>query len=218
MAGRMTGTPGQDMAAKYIESSLSGNGVQIIEPAIGESYVQDFDKYVKKSSRWADDSEVYLAGGDTILPFVGIYIKPSSAAELFGVAPAQMSATMKRSSQPQLRLTTKLFYDSLKARNVISMIEGTDKRDEAVVVIAHYDHLGVRDGKIYNGADDNATGTAAVLEIAEAFSTAAKEGFRPKRSVIFIHSPDDTAEKILYTKMEKIVKGIFATVWELVNR
>lgn len=86
-------------------------------------------------------------------------------------------------------------YDSLQdnssakiveAENVVGWIEGTDKKDEFVVVSAHYDHEGIIDGKIYFGADDNASGTSAVLEIAEAFMLAKKAGFPPRRSIVFL--------------------------------
>jgi len=70
--------------------------------------------------------------------------------------------------------------------NVIGMVEGTDKKTEAVVVVAHYDHLGQKNGKIYFGADDNASGTAAVMELAEAFAQAARDGHRSRRTVIFM--------------------------------
>ena len=54
--------------------------------------------------------------------------------------------------------------------NVVAVLEGNDPvlKDQYIVVGAHYDHLGVKDGKIYNGADDNASGSAAVIEIARA--------------------------------------------------
>jgi hypothetical protein len=74
----------------------------------------------------------------------------------------------------------------VRTENVIGIVEGTDKKDEAVVVIAHYDHHGIRDGKLYPGADDNASGTAAVMELAEAFAQSAKAGNPPRRTVIFI--------------------------------
>ena len=54
-------------------------------------------------------------------------------------------------------------------------------------ISAHSDHEGVIDGEIYNGADDNGSGTAAVLEIAEAFNEAVKDGYKPKRSIVFLH-------------------------------
>jgi hypothetical protein len=72
------------------------------------------------------------------------------------------------------------------SENVLGFLEGTDKKDEIVVLTAHYDHLGVHDGEIFNGADDDGTGTATILELAEAFSLAAKAGIRPRRSILFM--------------------------------
>lgn len=72
------------------------------------------------------------------------------------------------------------------AKNVLGYIEGNEKKDELVIITAHYDHLGEKKDKIYYGADDNASGTSAVLELAEAFSLAVKEGFRPLRSILFM--------------------------------
>lgn len=71
-------------------------------------------------------------------------------------------------------------------KNVVAIIEGSDPvlKNECVVFTAHYDHLGVGDeGKVYNGADDNGTGTVALLEIAEAFQSMKK---KPKRSIVFV--------------------------------
>lgn len=70
--------------------------------------------------------------------------------------------------------------------NVIGVVEGTDLKDQAVVVSAHYDHVGTYDGKVYNGADDNASGVAAMLEVAQAFSAMAQNNYRPRRTMIFI--------------------------------
>ena len=72
------------------------------------------------------------------------------------------------------------------AENVLGFLEGTDKKDEVIVLTAHYDHLGVRDGKIYNGADDDGTGTVALIEVAEAFAKATEDGYRPRRSILFM--------------------------------
>jgi len=72
--------------------------------------------------------------------------------------------------------------------NVIGYMAGSDpaKRNELVVVSGHFDHVGIDlDGQIYNGADDDASGTTGTLEIAEAFVRAADHGQRPKRTVVF---------------------------------
>ena len=76
--------------------------------------------------------------------------------------------------------------------NVIGYIEGTDLKDEYVIISAHYDHLGIYTGtttstdKIFNGADDNGSGTSAIINIAEAFMKAKKEGKGPRRSILII--------------------------------
>jgi len=73
------------------------------------------------------------------------------------------------------------------SENVIAFIEGNEKPHEIIVVSAHYDHLGMRNGEIYNGADDDGSGTVAILEIAEAFQNAVEKGQGPKRSILFLH-------------------------------
>lgn len=71
--------------------------------------------------------------------------------------------------------------------NVLGYLEGSDLKDELVVVSAHYDHIGMdADGEIFNGADDDASGTTAVLEMAKAFSLSKKEGKGPRRSFLFL--------------------------------
>lgn len=72
----------------------------------------------------------------------------------------------------------------LSGENVLGYIEGTDKKDELVVITAHYDHIGMEDGEVYNGADDNGSGTAALLCMAEAFAKAKAAGHGPRRSVL----------------------------------
>ena len=72
----------------------------------------------------------------------------------------------------------------LEGQNVMGFIEGSSKKDEVIVVSAHYDHVGMKGDEVYNGADDNASGTTAVLEIAEALATAKKMKNGPKRSVL----------------------------------
>jgi hypothetical protein len=73
-----------------------------------------------------------------------------------------------------------------KASNVIGVIEGSDKKDEYLVITAHMDHLGKRGNVIYYGADDDGSGTCAVMEMAEAFAQAKKKGKGPRRTVIFM--------------------------------
>lgn len=78
------------------------------------------------------------------------------------------------------------YRDVINASNVLGIIEGTDKKDEYIFLTAHYDHLGMHDGKIYYGADDDGSGTCAVIQMAEAFTRAAAEGKRPRRTMVFM--------------------------------
>lgn len=72
------------------------------------------------------------------------------------------------------------------SENVLGYMEGTDKKDELLVVTAHYDHIGITNGEVNNGADDDGSGTVTVLEIAEAFAKAKAEGKSPRRSILFM--------------------------------
>lgn len=76
--------------------------------------------------------------------------------------------------------------NQLSGENVLAFIEGTDAKDEVIIVTAHYDHIGMNDSLIFNGADDDGTGTATLLELAQAFSQAARNGHRPKRSILIM--------------------------------
>lgn len=89
-------------------------------------------------------------------------------------------------SNLQLYIDIKTTRETLYGENVLGYIEGTDLKHEIVVITAHYDHLGIHHDKTYYGADDNGSGTAAILEIAEAFSEACKNGYRPRRSVLIM--------------------------------
>ncbi|MDA8596093.1 M28 family metallopeptidase [Flavobacteriaceae bacterium] len=86
------------------------------------------------------------------------------------------------------------------SENVVAFIKGSEKPEEILVISAHYDHVGMKGDAIYNGADDDASGTSAVMEIAQAFKMAEKDGNGPKRSILFINL---TAEE----------KGLFGSKW-----
>lgn len=99
---------------------------------------------------------------------------PKGAQDWYQVVP---SAFMARSFSPKLN----------DSENIWAYIEGSEKPDEVLVISAHYDHVGMKNGEVYNGADDDGSGTVALLEIAEAFMQAKKDGYGPKRSILFLH-------------------------------
>lgn len=77
--------------------------------------------------------------------------------------------------------------ENVQTENVMGYLEGTDKKDEVVIVSGHYDHIGISpDGQINNGANDDGSGTVSVLELAQAFSRAKADGKGPRRSMLFL--------------------------------
>ncbi len=162
-----------------------------------------YREYLKRSGDFLTRPDVTYP--DTPLnddPFV-IYTGKKNGALLLNTSPRLLQQSIKETEAGQAvssgRFTgtadimASMECSGMSTENVIGMVLGTDLADEAVVVVAHYDHLGTNDGKIYFGADDNASGTAAVMEIAEAFVKAAQEGYQPRRTMIFLAV---TAEEI----------------------
>lgn len=76
---------------------------------------------------------------------------------------------------------------SVDSENVAAIIEGSEFPNEYIVISAHLDHIGTHEGEINNGADDDGSGTVAMMEIAEAFKQASLQGNNPKRSIVFLH-------------------------------
>jgi hypothetical protein len=83
-------------------------------------------------------------------------------------------------------LETKKQTTTLQSSDVIGVLPGTDLKDQYLLVTGHYDHLGKRDTVIYYGADDDGSGTTAVMEIAEAFAKAKAAGQGPRRTMVFM--------------------------------
>ncbi len=83
--------------------------------------------------------------------------------------------------------TTNKMIDWVKTENVAAIIKGSEKPDEYIILTAHLDHVGKKGDDIYNGADDDGSGSMALLEIAQAFKLAVLDGNRPKRSIVILH-------------------------------
>ena len=84
-------------------------------------------------------------------------------------------------------MTLNIKGEDVKTENVVAIIEGSEYPDEYIILSSHLDHIGIENGIINNGADDDGSGTVAMLEIAEAFQKAVTEGLGPMRSIIFLH-------------------------------
>ncbi|MFD1064330.1 M28 family peptidase [Winogradskyella litorisediminis] len=98
-----------------------------------------------------------------------------------------VSKAIENSSNPKITISAERKAEEVMSENVVAFIKGTEKPDEILVISAHLDHEGIKDGEVYNGADDDGSGTVAILEIAEAFQKAIKDGYQPKRSILFLH-------------------------------
>lgn len=132
-----------------------------------------------------------------------IDIVSSAVAKLLGMNRGDFEKVREKMKQgkdektykTKLRMkTTYKKFGVIPTENVLGYFEGTDKKNEYVIVTAHYDGRGMDGNIVLNGANDNATGVAAIIEIAEAFSAAIENGFRPRRSIIFMMP---TAEELL---------------------
>ncbi|MCX7767458.1 MAG: M20/M25/M40 family metallo-hydrolase [Flavobacteriales bacterium] len=105
-----------------------------------------------------------------------------------------------------LKIVKKL--ELIPTENVIGWFEGTDKKDECIVVSAHYDHLGLKSEGIYRGADDNASGTACLMEIVRLLNEGAKRGIKPRRSIVIIATTAE--EKGLLGSSYYVEKPLFS--------
>ena len=122
------------------------------------------------------ESQLFLIAGESFLQ------------KVFGLSQDELMRNLERKDSPKANLTLVVHGagEEVFSENVVGVIPGTDKRNEYIFITSHYDHEGIKNGEIYNGADDNASGTSAVLEIAEAFAMAAANGNRPRRTLVFM--------------------------------
>ncbi len=133
-------------------------------------------------------------------------IRPELAATILGLSGAEelsnLSSQLKenpgsftsRELEYSLSHQPDIDQRTITTSNVVALIEGEDPelKDEVVVLSAHYDHIGIgapdsTGDAIYNGADDDGSGTAALLNVAQAMVAAKNAGAGPKRSVMFLH-------------------------------
>jgi hypothetical protein len=103
------------------------------------------------------------------------------------IHPEIMDSQVSKSLVANISCAIKSQSEPVASENVVAFLKGSEKPDEILVISAHLDHEGIKDGKVYNGADDDGSGTVAILEIAQAFKAAADNGDRPKRSILFLH-------------------------------
>ena len=167
--------------------------VRIASDVDYQAYIDKYSHYFTKSKMSLDDEQ--KENNDKL----GIiYVSPSLAGEIFNQPfnkltksidnfNAGKSNALKKIKPKEIRY--KLEYETIKIKseNVLGYLEGTDLKDELVIITSHYDHEGIKNGEIYNGADDDGSGTVAVMDIAEAFAQAKADGNGPRRSILFMN-------------------------------
>ncbi|AKQ47838.1 peptidase M28 [Rufibacter radiotolerans] len=126
------------------------------------------------------------------------FISPAMAAALLNTKADQLpkySASVAKAGKAvaspykvatNVKIMTARNKQALPTENVLGYIEGTDLKDQLLVVSSHYDHEGIKNGVVYNGANDDGSGTMAVMELAQAFAEAKKNGHGPRRSILFL--------------------------------
>lgn len=140
-------------------------------PAKGAMYIEDYRTESIPNTFFISDSVAKMIMGADY----------SVARKLM-----KTGARVSKSYYTQVTIELEKYIERLESSNVLGMIEGTEKKDEAIIITSHYDHMGKRDSVIFFGADDDGSGTVSILELAEAFSKAAAAGHKPKRSILFM--------------------------------
>lgn len=156
----------------------------------------EFDNNLEQMESRISNPSIMLASADQkdrILP--NFYISEQFANQLLGTAKKDVQKLTKKITKKKKPQSFEIKGDFILemnrkrepflSENVIGVIEGSEHPDEYIVLSGHYDHLGIRGEDIYNGADDNGSGTVSVMMMANAFAQAVENGHQPKRSVVF---------------------------------
>ncbi|WP_426490125.1 M28 family peptidase [Hymenobacter sp. 102] len=125
------------------------------------------------------------------------FVSPAVGYQLLGttaLAVTKYTAAVSKAAKPtaspfkpaKVLVKAPKKMEDFTTENVLGYLEGTDLKDEVMVLSAHYDHIGIINGEVHNGADDDGSGTVSVLEMAEAFTKAKAEGHGPRRSILFL--------------------------------
>jgi hypothetical protein len=183
--------------AKATRSSISSDYLKNLseKKAAGVLVVtNDFDRS-SKALKISGELRSFRNPATVLNPLPRIYVSEKMINELLqpnDVSIQSLLINMRRSHRPLPFLTKAIInidiqIDSVRAQapNVMGIIQGKDTTAEAVVIAAHHDHLGKRNGQVFPGASDNAGSSAALMEIAKLMQKAAEAGLRPKRSIVF---------------------------------
>ncbi len=156
----------------------------------------DFNRNMGRLRQWLSRPSMGLASDLKEKKFPVLYISESMADELLKTnkrSIAKLRKKMEKKGVPlsedleiEFKINHQRKFENVISENVLGFLEGSDLKDQVLVITAHYDHIGRKGDDINNGADDDGSGTVAVLELAEAFMKAAQSGHGPRRSILFM--------------------------------
>ena len=132
--------------------------------------------------------QMYLDPYKIAIDPLNFYVSEKIAQAIMGndFATAKNGNAQAKIYEANVKLEVNKKAEQLQSSDVLGYLEGTDLKDQLLVISAHYDHLGKRDTVIYYGADDDGSGTVSILEIAQAFAKAKAAGKGPRRSILFL--------------------------------
>jgi hypothetical protein len=143
-----------------------------------------------KKTPTATQGNMYLNKVTNTSSFLVATVSEEVASALLGrtfkMSSAQFKEVPKGNYVSEIKITATKTTTDLESSNVLGVLPGTDKKDEYIFLTGHYDHLGKRGDVIWYGADDDGSGTTSVLQMAEAFTAAAKKGNKPRRTIVFM--------------------------------
>ncbi len=197
----LAGTPEID-CNKIFKSKYTGNNGKVNKHNIAKEkgaiailYIpENYSEEYLESQKYFNTSDYLRLPDDKDAPF--IYISDKIADDILSAQHYSLSKFRRSTNKhcrpnsielkAKLRINTNDETASVKCRNTIGILQGSEFPDEYIVVSAHLDHLGERNEQIYHGADDNASGSAALLALTDLFNRAHDMGYTPRRSILFV--------------------------------
>ncbi|MDO6431254.1 M28 family peptidase [Flavitalea sp. BT771] len=175
--GARPGSGGRRGLMNWQETALNNGAAAIL--VVRQGYPQKFR---------ASDNSPYLNGFKKVILPNTFFISDKVAEAIMGkdYEAATSGRIQTGTYQADVVLDFAKTIVAEHSSDVLGLLEGSDLKDQFVVLSAHYDHLGRRDSVIYYGADDDGSGTVSILQLAKAFAKAKADGKGPRRSILFL--------------------------------
>jgi hypothetical protein len=177
-----------------IKKAMEAGAAQVI---IINSLLDEGNTIYNRLNRWISRNDFSLPSSDFKTESISFVFANASFADALLGGWGKLNKQLTKIAEKQhpysycierLRINVKVSrkIEHIQTKNIIGIVEGSDPllKDEFVVFMAHYDHLGIdKSGDVFNGADDNGSGTVTLLEVAEACMSMK---VKPKRSIVFL--------------------------------